>query len=429
MRRGIGLFWAFAIVIAILALLFALGIPNARGVAGHGLAVIWTDVPEIALYAELFNRSQEGYRVEIAWKPDLAIDLRETKTPPDLVLGHYLKSSLLTGRFRPLDYLFGELAIDQTAFYQPLLALCKHDGKQVLLPVSFNLPTIAFLANGMARPANVDTIGLDELATTSSSYNVMQGSAYVKMGFSPRWNPAFLVIATDAAGAAFHEGGNPLAWSEPGLRMAIDRLRNWSGPGDPGPIEADDFQFKYLYTPEYTWLAGGRALYAYMASSDLFLVPEDKRALLDFRWFSEGGYIPILDDPVFAGIPESRKDEQAAESFLAWLFSEAQQQSMLESTRRTRALESSFGIAGGFSTLRGVTERVFPLYYSNLKGQVPPEALIGEYRILPPEWPKAKVNVVGPWLRETFAKPADREGEYSLGLAARLDQWMKGGRE
>ena len=391
------------------------------------LATVWTDVPEIALYAELFNKEQSRYRIEIVWKAELVRELRDTKEAPTLAIGRSLRSSIVRDRFQSLDYLFGDLTINRSDFYPDLLALGTTGGNQILLPVSFNLPAMIYRKDGEARPQDPFTIGLEAMAAESAAFNQKQGETYTRMGFSPRWDPHFLVLATNTAGAAFREG-KPLYWSESGLRSAIDRMRGWGGEGRPSPALADDFQFKYLFTPPYTYVAEGRALFAYLSSADLFLVPEEKRSYLDFRWFLEAGSIPILDDLVFAGIPRAGKDQPAAEAFLGWLFKEGNQQAMLESARRTRALESSFGIAGGFSTIRAVSERVFPLYYSALAGHVPPAETIGSPAILPVEWTVLETEILGPWLRETLGRQAFRQEDYTAELSAGISDYLKSGR-
>jgi hypothetical protein len=273
-----------------------------------------------------------------------------------------------------------------------------------------------FRKDGEGRSIKPQTIDLGELARQASLFNRSQGSGFTRIGFSPRWDPDFLVLAIDAGGAAFREG-KPLEWSEQGLRSALDRLATLAGPTDPPPTIADDFQFKYLFTPPYTYIADERALYAYQSSSELFLIPEGKSAALDYRWFSEGDKIPILEDLVFAGLPRSSKDQQAAEAFVGWLFKASHQQAMLEAARRTLALQSSFGIAGGFSALREVTEKVFPLYYASLKGHVPPAAEIGTPNVLPVEWRELKTEVIGPLLRDILARTTVTAGQADKPLA------------
>ncbi len=121
------------------------------GIMNTKLASIWTDVPEIAIYAELFNREQDRFRVEVVWKTELARELKDTRAAPALAIGHFLKSSIIRDRFQALDYLFGELTVHQAAFYPGLLNLGKIGGQQLLLPLSFNLPAIIFRKIGRAH--------------------------------------------------------------------------------------------------------------------------------------------------------------------------------------------------------------------------------------------------------------------------------------
>lgn len=391
-------------------------------------AVIWTDAPEFALYAELFNAGQRRYRVEVRWYPNLVAALGQAGRDPDLVVGSYLKSQASRGRFQALDYLFGELTVNQAAFYPSLLAQGDSGGRQILLPVSFDLPAIVFTSGGRANGAKKFLLGLDDLAAEAKAWN--QGgspgasSALTRMGFSPRWNPDFLVIAAEALGASFREG-RPLSWSESGLDAAVDKLRAWTVSVNSSPVLEDDFQFKYLYTPAYKYVAEGRALFSYMRASTLFLVPEEKRGGLDYRWYAEGGYVPIIEDAVYAGIPRKARHKAAAEAFLKWFYKDESQKAMLETARKTRNLEGSFGIAGGFSAVRAVTERTFPHYYRSLVGHLPPAENLAQPSALPGDWPEIDAKVVSPWLLETTARRAGTAGKPGEELASRLASWTK----
>ncbi len=415
-----------AAILALSALLSVFLLSTSCSLAESRLVTIWTDVPEVALYAELFNQEQQRWRVEVVWKAELPRELRDSSAQPDLAIGARINVAGLRDRFRSLDYLFGELAVDQSAFYGPLLAFGISDGKQRLLPLSFNLPAILFRKDANVVPTQTSTLSLADLVDPAEAFDKVQGSGYSRMGFSPRWNADFLVIAATADGAGFREG-KPLAWSESGLRQAIRNIGEWGGATAPTAGASDDFQFKYLFTPEYNWIAEGRALFAYIDSSRLFLVPEEKSAVLDYRWFSEGASIPVLSDLVLVGIPKSRQPVRGAEAFISWLFNPAKQQAILEAARRTRALEGSFGIAGGFSTLRSVTEQVFPLYWANLAGHIPPASMIKMPETLPIEWPAIKTEVLGPWLKDIVGKPSLQTNPGG-DLGAKLADWLKNGR-
>jgi hypothetical protein len=373
-----------------------------------GPASIWTDVPELSLAVELFNSSQDRHLAEVRWMADMTEALRQAKPPPALAMGRFLKGQGVRDRFQSLDYLFGELVVNQASFYPGLLALGNVDGRQLLLPVSFNLPAIVFARDGSAVK-NDFVLGLEDIAASAAAFNQKQKGAFTRMGFSPRWNGDFLTLAIDSAGAGFKEG-RPLAWNEQGLGAAIAELRGWASRTNGSAALEDDFGFKYLYTPAYQYVSGGRALYAYLESDEFFLIPEEKRAGLDFRWYARGGAVPVSDGIVYAAILRGGSGKQAAEAFLKWFFKEDTQKAILESARSTRALESSFGIAGGFSAVRSVNEKVFPRYYPSIVGHLPPAASLAAPNVLPSDWAALKEAVVAPWLAEATGRaeaPAD----------------------
>ena len=57
-----------------------------------------------------------------------------------------------------------------------------------------------------------------------------------------------------------------------------------------------------------------------------------------------------------------------------------------------------FGIADGFSSLRDVTEHVFPIYYNQLLTNLPPAHLLKVPQKLPVRWDSYKSVVVEPYL-------------------------------
>jgi ABC-type glycerol-3-phosphate transport system substrate-binding protein len=389
----------------------------------RGPATIWTDVPELAIAAELFNASQQRWLVVVQWKADLADALGEERDPPALAVGRYLKSASVRDRFQSLDYLFGELIVNQSSFYPELLSLGNIDGRQLLLPVSFNLPAIVFAKDAKAAKPN-PLIDLEEISSISTAYNKKEKAGFVRMGFSPRWNADFLALVVNAAGAGFREG-KPLSWSDGGLKTALDKVSAWVAAANGSPAAEDDFQFKYLYTPPYQYVATGRALFAYMDSASFFHVPEDKRSALAFRWFSYQGQIPVSESVAFAAILHAGKGKQAAEAFVKWFFKEDDQRAILEAERRARSLASCFGVAGGFSSVRSVNEKVFPQYYPSLAGRLPPADALAPPGALPSDWAALKAYAVAPYLVEATRRPTGSFQEAGQELAARIADYRK----
>ena len=195
-------------IVALLAAI-ALGLGAATvdscGFIDTSPAKIWTDVPEIALCAELFNDSQKRFLIEVQWKSDLVAALRQTRMPPALAIGRFLRSQGIRGRFLSLDYLFDELVVNQSAFYPELLDLGNVEGRQILLPVSFDLPAIVF-PRGTSGIRNDFTLGLGDLAGPAKAYNQRDGANYVRMGFSPRWNGDFLDTRRERRGSGLLRG-------------------------------------------------------------------------------------------------------------------------------------------------------------------------------------------------------------------------------
>lgn len=412
-------------ILLVIAMVFFANCSGSR----NNLATVWTDAPDLALAIELFNGSQKQYLVEIRWEKDLASALEAAKRPPTIAVGRWLKSSPARSRFRSLDYMFDRQRIDRTLFYKEILALGVSEGRQILIPLSFNLPTIVF-AQGTTSIDDEFLISLDDIASASSTFSGPK-TANTKvsggMSFSPRWNTDFLIVAVDAYGADFKTNRGNLAWDDRGLGRAIDTLRDWIGRINGSAAAADDYQFKYLYTPSYQYLREGRAQFAYMKSSDFFLISEDKRRTLDYRWFSKDERVPVSEDIVYLAMSNEGRGREAAEAFITWLLGEAGQTAFLELSKRTRTNESQFGIAGGFSTLRTVTEQQFPRFYPSLIGHLAPASVLSTPPALPKDWMQLKSELLGPWLLEVTASREPRAEDAGAELASRLSEYRKRG--
>jgi hypothetical protein len=413
---------AAAILAATIACLLAsCARPADAGPAAAGV-LVWTDVPELALAVEIYDARPEATgsgAVRLRWVASLPEALRSAadsgggEALPALAIGRYLAGAAVRDRFLPLDrFLDGVAGKD---FYPHLLEAGVVGGRRLLLPVSFNLPLVVF-ARGSPVAGDGFTLSLPEMAGPSSSFNRKAEGAYARMGFSPRWYGDFMVAALEAGGARFAEG-RELAWSGRGLESALGEIVSWASRVNGAPALEDDFQFKYLYAPPYRYLAEGRTLYAYMDSSGFFTSPEGKRADLDFRCFAQSGRVIILDGVVCAGLLRGAPGGKGAEAFLRWLLGPDAQRAVLERARRAGVLDSYFGVAGGFSSIRSVNEDVFPAYYPALVGHAPPAESLAAPAPLPGDWPALKAEVVGPWAVEATSDLPARIRELSAKVA------------
>jgi hypothetical protein len=82
----------------------------------------------------------------------------------------------------------------------------------------------------------------------------------------------------------------------------------------------------------------------------------------------------------------------------------------------------TFGIAGGFSALRPVTDRFFPSHYPLLLGKIPSPDYIAASAILPIQWESIKNRVVLPYLEAAINTKNETSGAKIEDL---FDEWNK----
>ena len=388
---------------------------------GNTTAILWSDRPEFALYCEYFNASQDQYKVETRYYDFPAQKLADPGVIPDIVAGSWLKSASTRAFFRPLDKLFKGSAFLQNSFYSRLLAMGNIEGKQYLLPVSFNAPVVIFARDRGERLSNPFTIGFNEMKKLGKDYNAETGGVYTQMGFSPAWDDNFLFMTATLFGVSFREA-SPLAWDSAALDRAMDFAHEWTIEANTGIQAVEDFTFKYFYNPPAKLAITGRILFTCMDSDVFFTLEEDQRNSLDFRWLAERNTIPLAEKSVYLGLAKKGRAPKAAEAFLRWFFSMETQRGLLEKSRQYRMIETTFGIGGGFSAMRPVTEQVFPQFYPGLLGHMPPEDFLSPANILPGNWMSLKERVVLPYLHERSRQSGSAD---ITQLERRLSDWLR----
>ncbi|MCA1949227.1 MAG: ABC transporter substrate-binding protein [Treponema sp.] len=383
---------------------------------------LWTDQSEFAIYAEIFNARQKNIKIETFYYENLPNMLAKTKSYPDIVVGTGLKNSETRRIFKSLDYFFDELLLKQTSFYINLLRLGNIDGKQYLLPVSFNIPAVIFSKENSSLVAKPFFLTLDEIQSLGKKYNQLNNQGtFVRMGFSPRWDDEFLFIVSRLFNVSYRES-SPLAWDAAALERAMNYVYSWSIETNGSPEKEDDFAFKYLYNPPAVIATSGKILFTYISSKNLLTLSEDRLNTLDFRWVGNGNAIPIMEGAPFLGIYKKSKSKQAIDAFIQWFYREENQRELLQQSKEYRLMDHSFGIANGFSALRTVTEQIFPSFYPILLGHTPPAESLTPPGILPKNWDVLKARVILPYLHD--ASRTDKRASI-VPLEKRLTEWLK----
>ena len=386
-----------------------------------GKAILWTDRPEFAFYAEYFNNSQDTYKVEVRHFESPSQKLSESGDYPDIVAASWIKNASTRTLFKPLDKIFSGEGLDRSSFYSRLLSLGSIDGRQYLLPVSFNIPAILFAGDFSQGPSNPFIIDMEEIKERGAAFNVESGGVYSKMGFSISSNDEFLFIAATLFGVGFREA-SPIAWDPQALEQTVTWLRKWIAEANTSIQAEDEFAYKYFYDPPDRLINSGRILYVYMNSADFFTLPEERQVNLDFRWIAANEMIPLDEWSVYYGIHKKTKAGKAAEAFTLWFFKADTQRLLLEAGKTRRLNETIFGISGGFSAMRPVTEQIFPHFYPGLLGHMPPETYLSPANILPRNWMVVKERIILPYLHERI-RHANRDEVRSL--ERRISEWYR----
>jgi hypothetical protein len=148
-----------------------------------------------------------------------------------------------------------------------------------------------------------------------------------------------------------------------------------------------------------------------MNSSAIFTLDYDQQSNLDFRWLAEKERIPLSENTVYYGLYQQGSAGKGAEAFTKWFFQTETQRLLLENNKKLQLNTILFGIAGGFSAMRNVTEEVFPRFYPSLLGHMPPDAFLSPPNILPQNWLAIKERVILPYMHDYIRTAQEDEEE------------------
>ena len=369
-----------------------------------GTVLLWTDRPEFAEYAELFNSTSSDLKVVIRYRENIAQSLPPThdEQKPDIIVGEGFTEAQVEKYFLPLDYLFSDLHINRQQFYPQLLDSGFLSGKQYLLPISFNLPLVIFSETNDNLIPDPYVINTDQIRDISAEFNKQNKSgAYTSMGFAPGWDSEFLYVVAKLYKTNFTMEADNFKWDDENLKKSIQYLKSWTEEKNTSTTAEQDYKYKYLYTTETKWITEGHCTFAYNTSASLFKMDDDSLSGLDFRWLTADGIIPIEDTILYIGMYKDSKKLKDAQQFIIWFMQEQNQKAMLEWSRKMNLTIKDFGIAGGFSSVRNVNELYFTIYYPLLLGNLPPkDSLYANSHILPERWSSLKEKVIIPYLTD-----------------------------
>jgi ABC-type glycerol-3-phosphate transport system substrate-binding protein len=382
-----------------------------------------TDRPEFAGYAEIFNQGRPDVKLELVYAADPRATL-EDRVPPDIVVTDRLACRQYLSRFHPLDDLFRRGGLRRASFYPGSLELGVADGRQRALPVNVELPAVVFRESPSTDLTNGIVLEYTDLRAKGAEFNARNAGRYTRVGFSPLWNTSFLA-AVAVLGPPAYEGNADcrLSWKNPELTTQVDLLRSWVRDVNGGLSGQQEFADRYLYEPFTELLRGGRILFYYVSSSELFRLGASRLQDLDFRWLSVDDRIPVLSQGLSMGIPRDARHKAAARVFLRWFFSAEGQAAILAESSEGKMRGETFGIAGGLSALPEVNERALAQYHPLLIGHIPTPEFLRFPQGLPADWEDIRDSLVRPWLVEAVTRVSDP----GQSLAQELTGYLKDG--
>jgi len=374
--------------------------------------VIWTNCSEFAQYIELYNKTSKENRAILVYKdnPALSIPPAKDEIPPDIIVGSWLRTDSAQKYFRSLDYLFDRQNLSSSMFYANLLESGKVHHKQLLLPVSFNLPAVIFdKTNGDLITDNY-ILSLDEIKEISGKYNkTKKNGDFSRIGFAPLNHPEFLALASKLFSSDFREVKNEIVWNQENLQKTVDYFKDWVSEKNKSAKIEEDFSFKYLFMPYYRQVTSGRTLFSSTTSDVLLKNLHDQELPIDYRWIAQDGKIPMDDSFLMMGIYKDTKNQPGASEFITWFFNTETQRQIIERKEVLLLETEMFGIAGGFSSIRDVTEHVLPVYYTQLLSNLPPAQMLSVPQKLPARWESYKTLVIEPYLLSSITTETDSQ--------------------
>ena len=381
-----------------------------RTVYQQNRIVIWTSCREFAQYIELFNRQHKDNCAILVYKENPALSLPPAKdeNPPDIIVGSWLRTDTPQKNFKSLEYLFDTKKLTSDIFYPQLLDSGKRKDVHYLLPVSFNLPAIIFSSENKELIPDSYVLSLNQIRETASAFNTKnKKDMYTKIGFTPLGNNDFLYLVAKMKGADFREEKGEIVNHFLGLQNAVSFLNEWVNVDNTSAQIEEDFTFKYLFMPYYRQVSSGRTLFAYTTSDKLFKLLNEQDLEIDYRWLVEDKKIFIEDSNTMMGIYKKAQNQVGATEFISWFFQSENQRKILESKNRMNLETDLFGIAGGFSSLRDVTEHILPVYYNQLLTNLPPDEMLTVPQQLPARWESYRTLVVEPYIKDSITITAE----------------------
>lgn len=359
--------------------------------------VLWTDRPEFAAYAQVFNSAQNEYVVEVVYKKSPAEALKGKKIERwDVAIGPFLNSASLNDTFMAVDPLLSENTVSKHRFYQNALEKGKVNGHQMLLPLSFNVPAFVFQSGKIKQEFDSFALNSESFSAICLDFNNAK-STHPKSAFSPMWNQEslfFFSILSPGLCSLFEKGSDV---NHQEIEAGVFNIRQMIETLDGGIKAESQFREKYIYKNPLELLDTNHIFFWFSDVGSFYTLPAERRRDLDFRYYlNKADKVAACEDMLWLGIPKKGGNTMGAVAFIKWLMNPKVQKELILKAREMDI--RSFGLAGGFSAIKTVNEDTLPQIYPFITTFIPQEEYIAFPDSCPTDWYALKNGSIIPYL-------------------------------
>jgi len=374
-------------------------------------AILWSSNKEAVNIAELYNNSNDEYRIIFQYKENLTASFINAEEKPDILIGKDLQNNEIMSKLLSLDNFYRNGLSDGKDIFASLLDGTLYNDQKHLVPLSFAMSTAVFMKNSKRIDRNYPSIELNQMMSDSVKFN----ENVTKKGYSPLWDEGFLYAILDLFDSSFVPSPTgSLAWNENRLSAALNFIKEWN-ESNGGSEEMRLFDSKYMYDNRIKILKEERILFTYMNSTDFMELSDSTNIDLDFLYISNDHTLHP-EQIVYGGIYKKTNAYKASYDFLSWMMSNKTQQMIIGKSLQNKS--ASFGILGGFSSLIAFNDGILSSYYPRLKGKIPEPRYLQSQGKKPAEFDTVKSELIIPWAEEAV------HGSLS-DLADALEKWEK----
>lgn len=381
-RRGLGPGLGAALGTAVLALLLTSCAPRESEPL-----VVWSDVSEMAFVIERYNYIHDQ-QVRFVPVDDLTQALTQEAPEADLVVGRWVHTPVVNALMLPYRNTLAPEAYQHID--AGLLAL-----SSPWLPLSFNLPAL-FASAGQRLPGDglrLSLADLGELYTEDSGVLHFVPSRSPETMYALQRSLGFSISLEQEDQDETRGGTRDIR----GLERSMAAVRAWQREYNGGLEQEAAYSQRLLYERPERLLETGRTTVVYAAGNDLLDWNFTGQRRFHFRWLAgPDGTIHANEDVVYAAVPESSGEREAAARLLAWLIDPQAQQDLIRA--KVAARVDSFGIYDGFSTIAEVNRFIAREIVPDVAGRIPRPAAVVFPSALPRYWDEARDAVVAPFM-------------------------------